>query len=112
MYPYRLNQKLLGKNNYSDNQFNYDRGTSNHILQSLNANVSNDNKKQDISIIQNYVKNFKPTTFPRNRTYSDTTKNDFKICVVGDRYFKRIRRNDFNKKNCIAVNAPIISLYH
>ena len=93
------------KNDNSDNQSNYDRGTnnlikkqSNHILQRSNANPINANKRPDICITEKYVKNFTPTIVPGNSTYSGIIKHDRKICVVGDSHIKRIKWNDFNKE--------------
>ena len=93
------------KNNNSDNQSNYNRGTnnyikrqSNHILQHFNANAINVNKRPDICITEKYIKNFTPTTVPENSTNSGVTKHGRKICVVVDSHIKRIKRNDFNKE--------------
>ena len=103
--PLSIELENTWKNNNSDNQCNYDRGTnsyiekqSNHILQRSNANAINTNKRPDICITEKYVKKFTPTTILGNSTYSGIAKHGHKICMVGHSHIKRIKRNDFNKK--------------
>ena len=55
-------------------------------------------RRPDISITENYIKDFTQVTIPDNSNCASISKNGHKILVVGDSHVKRIRRIDFNKK--------------
>ena len=54
----------------------------------LKCNFINSHKKLDICITGNRVKNFTSTTVPGRSIYSDITKYDRKLFLVGDSHQK------------------------
>ena len=54
----------------------------------LKCNFTNSDKRPGICITGNRVKNFTSTTIPGSSTYSDITKYDRKLFLVGDSHQK------------------------
>ena len=58
------------------------------------------NKRPNIAITENYLKNSIPSwqkkTIPGKNTYANTVKKTKKVCLIGDSIIKRIRRKELN----------------
>ena len=87
-------RQSVEENHRNENNSNED----NHCTPPQETKITNNNRRPNVCITENYIQNYKQITYPGNSNYATIAKSGKKIFVIGDSHVKRIRRDDFNKQ--------------